>query len=298
MLAPKQVVEVNIMSVQQEKPWGVDEAARQANSRTIARRAGVWPQPGQGQDAAIAAELKDALAREAVLLREKDQLLRVQDILAQEFEHRLVNSLQLIVSLLVLQSRKTESAEAATQLTIAARRVGAFGRVHRRLHILDHLETVELKHFIEQLCEDLSGMLCDGNAARSIAVEGVNIVIPTHLGIPLGFIVNELITNAAKHAEGDITVRLETTPELGHCLAVSNDGPGLPEGFHPSANKGLGLKIVQSLVRQINGRLEIGPGPGQHGACFKVFFPSTASSAIERAGGNSREYGAREACVK
>src|SRR5690348_5841386 len=101
MLAPKQVVEVNIMIVQQEKPWGVDEAARQANSRTIARRAGVWPQPGQGQDAAIAAELKDALAREAVLLREKDQLLRVQDILAQEFEHRLVNSLQLIVSLLV-----------------------------------------------------------------------------------------------------------------------------------------------------------------------------------------------------
>jgi signal transduction histidine kinase len=150
-------------------------------------------------------------------------------------------------------------------------------------------ETVEFKHFIEQLCEDLSGMLCDGNAARSIAVEGVDIVIPTQLGIPLGFIVNELITNAAKHAQGEITVRLETTPELGHCLSVSDDGMGLPDGFRPSRARGLGLEIVQSLVRQINGRLQIGLGAGRHGACFKVFFPSTTSSAIDRAGENPHE---------
>jgi len=272
------------MSTQQDKKWSDgNNAAPQTYFQWIARRTSAPIRPGQEWDAASAAELKDALAREAALLREKEHLLRAQEILAQEFEHRLVNSLQMIVSLLTLQSRKAESAEAAAQLTIAAKRVGAFGRVHRRLHILDHLETVELKHFIEQLCEDLSGMLCDGNAPHSIAVEGVNIVIPTHLGIPLGFIVNELITNAAKHADGEITVRLETT-ELGHCLAVSNDGPGLPEGFHPNTNKGLGLKIVQSLVRQINGRLEIGPGPGRHGACFKVFFPQTTSSVIDRVG--------------
>ena len=277
------------MSTQQDKRSDANNAARRTYFPWIARRTSVPIRPGQEWDAASAAELKDALAREAALLHEKDHLLRVQDILAKEFEHRLVNSLQLIVSLLVLQSRKTESAEAAAQLTIAARRVGAFGRVHRRLHRLDHLKTVELKHYIEQLCEDLSGMLCDSNAARSIAVEGVDIVIPTNLGIPLGFIVNELITNAAKHAEGEITVRLETTPELGHCLSVSDDGPGLPDGLPPGANKGLGLRIIQSLVRQINGRLEIGPGPGQHGACFKVFFPSTTSSAIGRAGANPRE---------
>lgn len=287
MLAPKQVVEVNMST--QGKRSGGNNAAGQTYFQWNARRTSAPIRPGQEWDAATTAELKDALAREAALLREKEHLLRAQEILAQEFEHRLVNSLQMIVSLLTLQSRKAESAEAATQLTIAATRVGAFGRVHRRLHLLDHLETVELKHFIEQLCQDLSGMLCNGNAAHSLAVEGVNIEVPTNLGIPLGFIVNELITNAAKHAKGEITVRLETTPELGHCLAVSNDGPALPEGFHPNANKGLGLKIIQSLVRQINGRLEMGPGPGQHGACFKVFFPSTASSAIERAGANPRE---------
>jgi two-component system, sensor histidine kinase PdtaS len=107
-------------------------------------------------------------------------------------------------------------------------------------------------------------------------VEGAKIEIPTRLGIPLGFIVNELITNAAKHANGEITVRLETTPELGHCLSVSNDGPGLPDGFDPGGHSGLGLKIIQSLVRGINGRLQVGPGRGRQGASFRVFFPSTA----------------------
>jgi two-component sensor histidine kinase len=121
-------------------------------------------------------------------------------------------------------------------------------------------------------------MLFDGDAPHPVVVEGAQIEIPTALGVPLGFIVNELVTNAAKHAEGEITVRLETTPELGHCLSVSNGGPGLPDGFHPSNSKGLGLRIVRSLVRQINGRLQVGRGPGQQGACFKVFFPSTAAT--------------------
>ena len=73
-------------------------------------------------------------------------------------------------------------------------------------------------------------------------------------------------------------MRLETSPALGHCLSVSNGGPGLPDGFHIGTSKRLGLGIVQSLVSQINGRLQVGRGPGQEGACFKVFFPSTATT--------------------
>jgi two-component sensor histidine kinase len=203
-------------------------------------------------------------------------------MLTQEFEHRLVNGLQMVASLLSMQSQKTESPEAAAQLRIAAKRVAAFGRVHRRLHLLDHRETVELKQYLAHLCADLSGLLFDGNAPYPFTVEGGEMEISTKLAIPLGFIVNELITNAAKHAEGEITVRVETTPEP--CLSVSSDGPALPEGFDPGANRGLGLKIIQSLVREINGRLEAGRGPRQQGACFKVFFPATASSTTRGSG--------------
>jgi two-component system, sensor histidine kinase PdtaS len=160
--------------------------------------------------------------------------------------------------------------------------------VHRQLHLLDHSETVELKHYIEQLCDDLSGMLFDGDVDHVVVIEGDKIEIPSRLGIPLGFIVNELITNAVKHAGGRIAVRLETTPELGHCLSVSNDGPSLPAGFHPGGNKGLGMKIIQSLVREIDGTLQAGRNPEQRGACFKVFFPSTAPSATARSGESPR----------
>ena len=147
-------------------------------------------------------------------------------MLAKEFDHRLLNSMQLISSLLSLQSRTTKNPEAAAQLSIAGNRVASLGRVHRRLHVLDHLETVEFKQYVSRLCEDLSGMLPGDVAQRSIVVEGKEIEIPTELGIPLGFIVNELVTNSAKYAKGKVTVRLDTTLK-GQSLSVLDDGTGI-----------------------------------------------------------------------
>ena len=95
-------------------------------------------------------------------------------MLAQEFEHRLINGLQLIVSLLSLQSRTATTPEAAAQLTIAARRVAALGRVHRRLHLLDHQDNVEFKEYLQHLCEDLSGLLFQEGSGYAIVVEGAD----------------------------------------------------------------------------------------------------------------------------
>ena len=236
-------------------------------------RAGERDTYQRAQHAALIAELQAARAREEAWLREKSDLFRRQDMLAQEFEHRLVNSLQIIVSLLSLQSR-TAGPEAAAQLTVAANRVASFGRVHRRLHLLDHQESVEFKQYLQHLCEDLSGLLFQEENERSIAVEGATIDIPTVLAIPLGFIVNELITNSAKYAKSNITVRLETSPSIGHSISVLDDGPGLPAAFDPAASKGLGMKIVGSLVKQIGGELQIAPGKSGRGACFTVTFCS------------------------
>jgi two-component sensor histidine kinase len=98
--------------------------------------------------------------------------------------------------------------------------------------------------------------------------------------IPLGFIVNELITNSAKYARNNITVRLETTATIGHSLSVLDDGPGLPAGFDPARSKGLGMKIISSLVKQIGGKLQIVLGANGHGAGFAVTFcsPSLATN--------------------
>jgi len=225
----------------------------------------------QTQHDALIVELRAAHGREQALLRDKSALLQRQDMLAQEFEHRLVNSLQIIVSLLSLQSR-TVGPEAAAQLTVAANRVASFGRVHHVLHLLDHQESVEFKQYLQHLCDDLSGLLFHGESACTIVVEGAPINIPSAFAIPLGFIVNELITNSAKHARSNITVRLETEPTVGHSLSVLDDGPGLPAAFDPSASKGLGMKIINSLVKQIGGNLQIASGKNDRGARFTVAF--------------------------
>jgi two-component sensor histidine kinase len=233
---------------------------------------------GQTAQDALADELQaalgreqEALGREQVLLQEKNDIAQRHAMLAQEFEHRLINGLQLIVSLLSLQSRTATTPEAADQLIIAARRVGALGRVHRRLHLLDHQDHVEFKEYLQHLCEDLSSLLVQARG-HAIVVEGAQVEIPTTLAIPLGFIVNELITNSAKYAKGNITVRVETTSPPCHSLSVLDDGPGLPAGFDPAKSKGLGMKIVLSLVKQIGGELHILRGDNGRGAHLRVTF--------------------------
>jgi two-component sensor histidine kinase len=221
---------------------------------------------------ATEAKLKKSVIRESALLRQKDELIQQKDILSKESSHRLLNGLQLITSLLSMQSRMTTSAEVAAQLTTAARRVATVGHLHRHLHALDHVENVEFKQYLENLCRDLSDMAPNKSPESVVVVEGTEIRMPTVTGIPLGFIAIELITNSIKYARGRITVRLQTTFGKGYALSVTDEGPGLPEGFNPTATHGLGMKLISSLVRQIEGRLQIARGDNGKGAEFTVLF--------------------------
>jgi two-component system, sensor histidine kinase PdtaS len=219
---------------------------------------------------ALVAELNEAHMLEKTLRRELDNARR-KVVLADELDHRLVNSMQLIVSLLSSQAR-IAAPEAAAQLMVASRRVAAFAQVHHQLHLLDSDATVEFKSYFKHLCEGLSNLIqLDGSA---IVFEGAAAILPTELGVPLGFIVSELVTNSAKYARGPIVVRFETSSPGCHVLSVSDCGQGLPAGFNPAASKGLGMKLVQSLVQQIDGHLRIGRGNEGRGACFAVDFRS------------------------
>jgi two-component system, sensor histidine kinase PdtaS len=178
----------------------------------------------------------------------------------------------MIVSLLSLQSRASTNEEVALQLAAAADRIATIGRVHHRLHSLDGAQTFALKHYLEDLCRDFSLMLKSARPERVIVVEGIEITLLAATAIPLGFVANELITNAAKYGTGRITVSLETNPGKGYALSVANDGPGLPEGFDPATGKGLGMKIIRSLVGRIGGELRFGRGDRNQGARFTVLF--------------------------
>jgi two-component system, sensor histidine kinase PdtaS len=206
------------------------------------------------------------------VLRQKEALLQRQDVLSKEADHRLLNGMQMIVSLLSLQSRLATNDEVASHLADASNRVAMIESVHRHLHRFDGETTAAFKPYLEDLCRDFSTMLSwDEHSDRSIAVEGIEINLPATSANPLGFIANELITNAAKHGKGRIIVRLEQTSK-GYALSVLNDGPSLPDGFDPSACKGLGMKIIRSLVGQMRGALQFGSGDNRHGTRFTVLF--------------------------
>ena len=222
---------------------------------------------------AMESQLRRVLAQDLILLGQKDELIRHQEILNQECHHRLLNNLQMIASLLSLQSRSEANTEASARLAVAADRVGAIGRLHRHLHSMDNTEAVEFKQYLDELCRDHSTIsMSEELPTQDIAVEGVAMSLPTVIGIPLGLIANELVTNAIKHGEGHIAVKLEPHVRKGYALSVCNKGPALPAGFDPAACDGLGMKLVSSFIKQIGGELQIDRGDANDCTRFTVLF--------------------------
>jgi two-component sensor histidine kinase len=216
--------------------------------------------------------LRDALAESEARLRQKDELIQRQELLSKESDHRLMNDLQMTISLLSLQSRASTNEEAAAQLAVAANRVSMIARIHHRLHSYDGVQTIDFRKFLEDFARDFSAMLSSDVRPEPVAVEGIEINLSVATAIPLGFVASELIMNAAKYGKGLITIRLEPDPSYGYALSVCNDGPALPEGFDPDAGKGLGMRIIRSFVRQIGGELRFGRDGDGQGARFTVLF--------------------------
>jgi len=221
---------------------------------------------------ATESELRKALARDQALLRQKDVSIRQQEMLTEECHHRLLNNLQMIVALLSLQSQKEANAETASRLSVAADRVRAIAGLHHHLHSMDGKPTVEFKPYLDLLCSDHSTMsMSDERPDQVIAVDAIELSLPTTVGIPLSLIVNELITNAIKHGTGRITVTLARSGKR-HALSVSSSGSDLPEGFDPTACKGVGMTLVSSLAAQIGGELRIDRGEANDCTRFTVLF--------------------------
>jgi two-component sensor histidine kinase len=222
---------------------------------------------------AMEIRLRDALAESEERLRQKEELIQRQALLKRESDHRLLNDLQMTISLLSMQGRASTNPEAAAQLTVAANRVAMIARIHHRLNSYEGARTIEFTKFLGDLSRDFVAMVSSAERPEQIIVEGSETYLPASTAIPLGFIASELITNAAKYGKSRIVVGLQPNPEYGCALSVSNDGAALPEGFDPSAGKGLGMRIVQAFARQIGGALRVGRNDDGQGARFAVLFP-------------------------
>jgi two-component sensor histidine kinase len=219
------------------------------------------------------ARLREILARGEELLHQKDQVIEFQALMRKESDHRFLNDMQIVVSLLSMQSQTVGSAEAAAQLLIAANRVNMITRIHRRLHGFDGMNSVAFKQYLEEFCHEFSVMISSRDGVERIVVaKSAEIELPASKAVPLAFIVSELLTNAVKHGDGQIKVWLERDSDKGYLLSVSNNGPRLPDNFDPAACKGLGMRIIQSFVRKIGGEMRFGPVDADQGARFSISF--------------------------
>jgi two-component sensor histidine kinase len=186
-----------------------------------------------------------------------------------ELNHRVKNNLAMVSSLLSLQAR-TAPAEVGAQLQKAVGRIQTISDVHTSLYRSSRKDDVELAAYLGDLCRRLQGsLLVDDRVRLSLTAEPA--ILPVDQAVALGVIVNELVTNAAKHAypppaAGEVVVRLE---RVGRDLAltVADRGVGLP--VEPGA--GLGMRLVRSMVQQLGGALEVERGAG---ALFRVRLPA------------------------
>ena len=213
------------------------------------------------------------LSRAAV---EKEAALRRAELLAKETDHRVMNSLQLISGLLRLQRGALGAADtgASEQLALAANRVSAVARVHQHLYAGDSVESIDCGTYLRRLCDDLSRTLRPDQTAIGVEVADAT-ALPTARIVPLGLVVAELVTNAAKHGAGEIRVSLRRSAPGEYALSVSDEGAGLPVGYDPAATTGLGMRVISALVGQLRGRLAFGASGDGRGAEFTVLFPAS-----------------------
>ena len=193
-------------------------------------------------------------------------------LLLKELNHRVANSFQLAVSLLQLHANRAADAGVKDQLETVQHRLVAIAAAHANLYDDGELRSLDAGRYIEELCRRLrEGWTADGSVTLDVSAEPCELA--TERAIPLGLILNELVTNAAKYAfegreRGRIAVRFGRT--AGGCrLSVADDGKGLPE-TGPERHGGLGMGLVKALVRQVGGSLAI---DNQAGARFVIDLP-------------------------
>jgi chemotaxis protein methyltransferase CheR len=179
-------------------------------------------------------------------------------MLLQELTHRVKNSLQFIASMVMLEARSNDSGEAKAALERVSHRITALGQLYSKLSKADTVEAVDAATYLDELCRDLIASVHKEDPTSIVLKTDIESeLLPTDRAIPIGLIVNELVTNAVKYgfpgeAKGTVTVTLKRVPgELR--LTVTDNGQGLDPR---RADSGLGRKLVDGFAQQLGGQVE------------------------------------------
>ena len=244
-----------------------------------------------GSRANILLSIEDITER-LILEREKDDLLRQKDVLLEEVQHRIANSLQIIASIIMMKARTVESDEARRHLQDAHQRVMSVAAVQQQLHAVTGSGPVQLGPYLSKLCEALSHSMIGDNRSISLKVHSEEGSVSCRDAESFGLIVTELVINSVKHAfsndtrDGRITVEFDVSG-TDWKLSVVDNGIGKSKGVFAQSKTGLGTGIVNALAKQLDAKVETLSGP--EGTSVSVTHATFAAKEIELPERSSRE---------
>lgn len=205
-----------------------------------------------------------------------EKSLSEKELLLKEIHHRVKNNLQVVSSLLDLQSRGIEDEEALATFMEGQNRVKAMALIHQKLYQNENLATINFKEYSKLLSTELAAVYQSNKKVRTEIIASGQLDFDIDVAVPLGLILNELISNAYKYAfddqDGSLAVSLESLGEGKHQMTVADNGRGLPSDFDIRKAKSLGLRLVRRLAKQLYGTVTYS---GDKGAKFVVIFTDT-----------------------
>lgn len=213
-------------------------------------------------------------------LDRRDGELKERELLYRELQHRVGNDFAIVGSLLDLQRRRSNNPEARDALEQAMSRVRSIGRIHRHLYAVPGVEQVALEKYLTELCDGLRDAVLPP-AGLTLTCDCQPVLMSRERALSVGLVVNELVTNAVKHAfpegrDGIIAVRFQADGD-GWRLTVSDDGVGMTRTSGGAS--GLGRGLIDSFVAQAGGRISVA---GANGTEVSLHLP--AEAAVQAAG--------------
>jgi two-component sensor histidine kinase len=241
------------------------------------------------------ATLKDAHATLERRVHERTSelaaTLREREIMLQEINHRVKNNLQVISSLINMQEREVKDGAVRSALQECRARIQTIALIHEKLYQSADYSSVPFSEYARNLATNIVHVAGVSPTAIALHLEIEPLSLAVDKAIPCGLLLNELITNALKHAfpnarRGTVRVELRRAGDREAVLAVGDDGIGLPAQFDLAQSSSFGVQLVTTLVEQLGGRLEI---TRSGGTTFSVTFPVEAQT--QRAGLSALDVG-------
>lgn len=264
------------------KPLNLEEAAARINTHLTIRN---LQKSLEEKNARLSREISERKKMEEALRKSEEQIktqLNEKEVLLKEIHHRVKNNLQIINSLLNLQSRNITDEDSLDVFEKCKNRIDSIALVHEKLYQSEDLANIDFGEYVNTLAVRLFDAYASRLPKVELKADVDKLFLQVNKAIPCALAVNELVMNSIKHAfpgsrAGEISVNLKILDNKKVSLTVMDDGVGLPADFAIDTPNTLGMQIINALVGQLHGSLRVEKG---HGTTFIIDFPMSGEKDL------------------